>query len=178
MGAKGIGVQPDSAMAILSQRNASQRLFYRGDLPYVITGGSERVGKIARAVTGLILVSSTMLNGVGATAAAGNTNVVDHQQALAAKPSWEWKPPALGHLNASHVLQNMDSSEGTGNANNGRKGNSRSVKKAKKPAAVHKISAKTVDATPINRHQNVFGAKAPIVPPETDCIYISLYTYP
>uniref|UniRef100_A0A914HKZ6 Probable pectate lyase F n=1 Tax=Globodera rostochiensis TaxID=31243 RepID=A0A914HKZ6_GLORO len=150
-----------------------------GDLPYVITGGSERVGKIARALTGLILVSSTMLNGVGATAAAGNTNVVDHQQALAAKPSWEWKPPALGHLNASHVLQNMDSSEGSGkatgkgNANNGRRGNSRSVKKAKKPAVVHKISAKTVDAAPISR-QNVFDAKARIVPPETDCIYISL----
>uniref|UniRef100_A0A914HAZ2 Probable pectate lyase F n=1 Tax=Globodera rostochiensis TaxID=31243 RepID=A0A914HAZ2_GLORO len=151
-----------------------------GDLPYVITGGSGRVGKIARTLTvGLLLVSSTMLNGVGATAAAGNTKVVDHQQALAG----EWKPPALGHLNASHVLQNMDSSEwtgkatGKGNANNGRRGNSRSVKKAKKPAVVHKISAKTVD-DPISRQQNVFDAKARIVPPETDCIYISLYNYP
>uniref|UniRef100_A0A183C1I6 Probable pectate lyase F n=1 Tax=Globodera pallida TaxID=36090 RepID=A0A183C1I6_GLOPA len=158
------------------------------NFPYVITGGSGRVRKtIARTFTvGLLLVSSIMLNGVGATAAAGNTNVVDHQQALAAKPSSAggWKPPPallpefnLGHLNASHVLQNVNSNEGTGNANNGRRGNLRFMKKAKKPAVVHEINAKTVDA-PISRQQNVFGAKARIVPPETDCIYISLYNYP
>uniref|UniRef100_A0A183BQQ9 Probable pectate lyase F n=1 Tax=Globodera pallida TaxID=36090 RepID=A0A183BQQ9_GLOPA len=150
-----------------------------------ISGGSGGVGKIVKTVlTAGLFVTSTMLNGVGATAAAGNVNVVDQQQALAIKPSsGEWKPPALlpeselGHLNASHVLQNIKSNDGTGNAKNGRRGNLRSVKKAKKPEVVHEISAKTVDA-PISRRENVFGAKARNVPTETDCIYISFYKYP
>uniref|UniRef100_A0A183CAG6 Oxidoreductase n=1 Tax=Globodera pallida TaxID=36090 RepID=A0A183CAG6_GLOPA len=139
------------------------------DLPYVITGGSGRVGKtIARGLNFGLLVSSIMLNGVGATAAAGNTNVVALQQAFAIKPSSAggWKPPPallpkfdLGHLNALHVLQqNMNSNKGTGNANNGRRGNLRSVKKAKKPAVVHEISAKTVDA-PISRRQEAWGMR-------------------